>query len=422
MQINWMALAVPVFTALILLEYYISQRKNKSVFKFEETVSNLNVGIAERICDLFTTGLFFYFFDYLHKHFALFDLKANPLNWVILFLFTDFLYYWYHRYGHRVNILWAAHVVHHQSEDYNYSVAVRITTFQAIFRALFWSFLPIIGFPADMIALILIIHGVYPFFSHTQLICKLGWIKYIFVTPSHHQVHHSSNPAYLDKNYGDVLIIWDKLFGNFKEKEEKPVYGLTKPLDNHSFLWQHFHFFLEILIALRQSKGWSDRWRTIFGKPDDLNPENRTRLEEAFLRRNNATVKGNGLLHKVILFQVIFVLLLLFFILLFVHYLNGLQISMATLFILLSVINNGAMLEQKSWMFYLDYLRLILVVLFLSTLQIPVYITLTFVLMLLSVILIFRTEKMYYERFLYKKVGFLRQVRQTTNHKLFNNL
>jgi hypothetical protein len=302
-----------------------------------------------------------------------------------------------------VNILWAAHVVHHQSEEYNYSVAVRITTFQAIFRALLWSFLPVIGFPAEMITLILIIHGVYPFFSHTQLVGKLGWLEYIFVTPSHHRVHHSSNPAYLDKNYGDVLIIWDKLFGTFQKEEEKPVYGLTKPLNSQSFLWQHFHFFLEIFIAFRQSKSWADKWIVIFGKPDDLNPENRTRLEEAFLRRNNTTVKGNGLLYKVILFQVILVLLLLFFIILFVHTLNGLQLSLATLFILLSVINNGAMLEQKSWVFYLDYLRLIIAVLFLSTLNIPVYIPLIFALMLLSVILVFRTAKKYYQSILYER-------------------
>jgi sterol desaturase/sphingolipid hydroxylase (fatty acid hydroxylase superfamily) len=347
----------------------VSVQKNKSVYRFDETVSNLNVGIAERICDLFTTGLFFYFFDYLHKNFSFFDLKATPLNWLLLFLFTDLLYYWYHRYGHRVNILWAAHVVHHQSEDYNYSVAVRVTTFQALFRGLFWSFLPIIGFPAEMITLILIFHGVYPFFSHTQLIGKLGWLEYIVVTPSHHRVHHSSNPEYLDKNYGDVLIIWDKLFGTFQEEKEKPVYGLTKPLNSHSFLWQHFHFFLEMFMAFRGSKGLKNKWKILFGKPDDLNPDHRTWLEEKVLNRKNATFNGNQLLYKIILFQIVLVLSLLFFIILFVHHLNGLQLSLASLFVLLSVINNGAMLEQKSRVFYLDYSRVIVVVAFVLTLS-----------------------------------------------------
>ena len=179
MHLNWMALSVPVFATCIALEYYFSVKREKKVFQFEETVSNMNVGIAERICDLFTTGLFFYYFDYLYKHCALFDFSAHIISWVILFLLTDFLYYWYHRFGHRVNILWAAHVVHHQSEDYNYSTAVRVTIFQAVFRCLFWSFLPILGFPAQMITTILLFHGAYPFFTHTQLIGKLGWLEYI---------------------------------------------------------------------------------------------------------------------------------------------------------------------------------------------------------------------------------------------------
>ena len=402
MSLNWMALSVPMFTSFILLEYYVSVKKNKSVFRFDETVSNLNVGIAERVCDLFTTGLFFYFFDYLHQNFSFFDLKATPLNWLLLFLFTDLLYYWYHRYGHRVNILWAAHVVHHQSEDYNYSVAVRVTTFQAIFRGLFWSFLPIIGFPAEMITLILIFHGVYPFFSHTQLIGKLGWLEYILVTPSHHRVHHSSNPQYLDKNYGDVLIIWDKLFGTFKEENEKPVYGLTKPLNSHSFLWQHFHFFLEMILAIGQQKSWRDKWKVIFGRPDDLNPEHRTMLEERLLHKTEGDLMVNRLLYKVILFQAIFILIVLFCVILFEPFLSGTQLTQATLFILISVIINGAMLEQKNWVFYLELFRLIIVVLFLSTLKISSYIPLGFLILLLPLVLFLRPAKRYYQSVLYQ--------------------
>jgi alkylglycerol monooxygenase len=126
---------------------------------------------------------FLYFFTYIHEHFALFTIKPNVLGWIALFLCTDLVWYWYHRLGHQVNILWAAHIVHHQSQDFNYTVSARITIFQAIARCMFWSVLPLIGFSPSMISLFLLIHGIYPFFIHTQTIGKLGWIEKIFVTP-----------------------------------------------------------------------------------------------------------------------------------------------------------------------------------------------------------------------------------------------
>ncbi|MFY7840133.1 MAG: sterol desaturase family protein, partial [Lacibacter sp.] len=254
MQLNLLAFAVPLFTGFMLLEYKMALKKQKQqLFSFDEAVANVNVGIAERLSDLFTTGLFYYFFAWIYQHFALFDIKPNWFTWIALFLFTDLLWYWYHRFGHEVNIFWGFHVVHHQSDDFNYTVAARITVLQSTARSLFWSFLPLLGFPPEMITTLLLIHGAYPFFTHTQLIGKLGWLEYVFVTPSHHRVHHSSNPQYLDKNYSDVLIIWDKFFGTFAKEEEKPKYGLTKPLNSHSFLWQHFHFIMEILVSFKRA-------------------------------------------------------------------------------------------------------------------------------------------------------------------------
>src|SRR6187399_1661181 len=235
MHLNYLALAVPFFIGLMYLEYYLSKKKDKGDnFHFDEAVANINVGIAERLSDLFTTGLFYLFFVWINKNFALFDIQPMLITWVLLFLFTDLMLYWYHRFGHKVNLFWSVHVVHHQSDDYNFTVSARITVFQAVARCLFWSVLPVIGFPAEMITVFLLIHGTYPFFTHTQLIGKLGWLEYFLVTPSHHRVHHSSNPRYLDKNMGMFLIIWDQLFGTFQpelsEEEYEPTrYGLTKP-------------------------------------------------------------------------------------------------------------------------------------------------------------------------------------------------
>jgi sterol desaturase/sphingolipid hydroxylase (fatty acid hydroxylase superfamily) len=263
MKLDFIAFAIPFFVSFMLLEYYMSKRKNKTIHQFNEIVANINVGIVERISDLLTTGSFFFIFSWLNQNYAIFDVPNNWITWVLLFVATDLLWYWYHRFGHQINLLWAAHIVHHQSDDFNYTTAARITVFQAITRGLFWSILPIIGFKPEMITVFLLVHGTYSFFTHTQLVGKLGWLEYIIVTPSHHRVHHSSNPEYLDKNYGDMLIIWDKIFGTFAQEKAEPKYGLTKSLDSHSFLWQHFHYVLELFVACRLAKGIRQKLKVV---------------------------------------------------------------------------------------------------------------------------------------------------------------
>ena len=360
MKLNYLALAVPFFLFFIALEYYWSKRKGRQLFQYAETVANLNVGIAERLIDVFTTGLFFYFFDWIHSNYAIFSIKAGPLTWIALFLLTDLVWYWYHRLAHEVNLFWSAHVVHHQSEDFNYTVSARITVFQAVVRSLFWAVLPLVGFPAEMISVFLLVHGLYPFFIHTQTIGKLGWLEYVLVTPSHHRVHHASNPAYLDRNYGDVLIIWDRIFGTFVEEEEEPVYGLTKPLGSHSFLWQHFHFGLELVLALRQTPGLRAKIKLLFGPPDAVDPRFRRVLERRLsnVRRGPAPTAA---LRQYITAQTAFSLVLLFCTLLFVHYFSAVELFLLSFFILLSLVNSGAMLDQRRWVFYLEFARLMTV-------------------------------------------------------------
>ncbi|SDG45690.1 sterol desaturase family protein [Chitinophaga filiformis] len=354
-----MAWAVPLFLGLMGIEYLVARKTGKNYFGFSSSVSNINIGIAERLLDTFTVGIFYFVYDYLQHHFGLFNIRSSVLLWIALLILTDFIWYWYHRLAHEVNVLWAAHVVHHQSEDFNYTVSARITVFQAFFRMCFWSILPVIGFPAAMIISVQLVHGIYPFFIHTRTIGKLGILEYIFVTPSHHRVHHASNDKYLDKNYGDVFIIWDKLFGTFAQEEEEPEYGLTKPLDSHSFLWQHFHFILEIYYTLKQSKGFRARWNVVFGKPDHIDPEIRPKLEERFLFRNT-TVGTSKKLQQYVVGQMGAILLLLFLFLLFENYVPVFAQLCITLVILLTLVNVGAIMEQRRWVFYLEYARLVI--------------------------------------------------------------
>lgn len=359
MSINYFAFAVPLFLFFIGLEYYVARRQGKSYFKFDSSVANLNVGIAERLIDLFAAGGFYFFYDYLHQHYALFDIRPSVLLWITLLLLTDFLWYWYHRLGHEVNLLWGFHIVHHQSEEFNYTAATRITIFQAVVRTLFWSVLPLLGFPPEMISVTLIIHGVYPFFTHTQLIGKLGVLEYILVTPSHHRVHHACNERYLDKNYGDMLIIWDKLFGTFQAEDEPAVYGITNPMKNYSFLWQHFHYLIEIFYACRNEPSWSQRVKILLGKPTEVSAHWRTVAERRFLSQRQVQPATKRFRLYVVI-QMIVVLAGLFFTLLFEQHLPLYTQCLIAFVILITLVNCGAILDQRQWIFYLEYLRVAL--------------------------------------------------------------
>ena len=367
MELNYLAFVLPAFFFFCGLEYYLSLKKENKVYQFSETISNLNVGIFERTCDLFVTALFHFYFVWLYNNYAVFNIKSTVFTWVLLFLATDLLWYWYHRLGHRVNLLWSAHVVHHQSDDFNYTVSARITIFQAFFRAIFWSFIPLLGFPPQMITVILLLHGAYPFFTHTQLVGKLGILERVLVTPSHHRVHHSSNEKYLDKNFGDMLIIWDKIFGTFIEEDEKEEtkYGITDPLNSYSFLWQHFHFILEIGVSFKRAKGLKAKWRTIFGTPEEIDPNIRKELERKLLvEPTQKTLSPH--LRQFTVVNTIFTLAFVFFFLLFGYYQTPYQLIIGGLFVLISVIYTGAILEQRRWIFHIEFARVTLFSIYLT--------------------------------------------------------
>lgn len=368
MKINVLGFAVPLFIGLMLAEYLIARRRKLPYFNLHNSIANVSVGIMERLADVLITGLFYFVYDSIQKKYGLFTIKPGVVLWVLLLMCTDFLWYWYHRLAHEINILWAVHVVHHQSEDYNYTVSARITVLQALVRTGFWSVLPLVGFPASMITVMLLLHGIYPFFIHTRLIGKLGVLEYVFVTPSHHRVHHASNEQYLDKNYGDVFIIWDKLFGTFKKEEEveETTYGLTKPLNTYSFLWQHFHYVIEIWIAAKERKGFGEKLRVIFGRPSHFDPSARKKAEAIFnVTHNNQPLTQP--LNRYVVWQVITLLAALFIFLLFEQQFNTIIKISFVFTTLLTLINCGAIMEQKRWVFHVEFLR------FISLLIIPVY-------------------------------------------------
>jgi alkylglycerol monooxygenase len=284
-EFNYLAFAMPAFFIFLLLEYLIAKKQGRGdTFKYESSVSNISIGIAERFLSLFISGAFYGLFYYIYQHYAVFAIPNTWWVWIIIILVTDLIWYWYHRLGHEVNLLWAAHIVHHQSEEFNYTVSARITVFQALIRGLFWCIMPWMGFHPAMVITILVVHGAYSFFTHTQVIGKLSWLEYIFVTPSIHGVHHASDEKYLDKNYGDIFTVWDRLFGTFQTEEEPPIYGLTHPVKSYSFLWQHFHYYLELIEACKREGTLKGKLIVLFGGPALLDQDIRPVLEKSTFR------------------------------------------------------------------------------------------------------------------------------------------
>jgi alkylglycerol monooxygenase len=359
--LNYAALSIPAFFLFVGLEYAAAiKQKRKDIFKFGSSIANLSIGIAERLINLFLTASFYGVFVWIYTNYKLADIPNHWIVWIALLFATDFVWYWYHRLGHEVNLLWAAHIVHHHSEEFNYTVSARITTLQAIIRNVFWCILPFAGFHPAMVMTILIVHGTYSFFTHTQLIGKLGWFEYVFITPSHHRVHHASNPNYLNKNYGDLFVFWDKMFGTFQTEVEAPVYGLTHPLKSHSFLWQHLHYFMEVFYAALRTKGFLNKLKMIFGKPELLDQSIRVELEQKFLPRQRY---GNPLprFKVYLVVQVILAVTLLFFISLFHAETRVMDNVAGGVFIFVTLINCGALLEQRRWIYFLEYVRLFVI-------------------------------------------------------------
>ncbi|RCH56039.1 sterol desaturase [Mucilaginibacter hurinus] len=360
MDHKYLAFAIPLFLVFMFLEYFVSRQKKMQLFDLHRSIANVSIGILERLTDILTVALLYGVYDYLQKNFGIFNIKPTLAMWILLFLGTDFVWYWYHRLAHEMNILWAVHVVHHQSEDFNYTVSARITLLQSIVRTGFWCVLPILGFPATMIAVMLLIHGLYPFFVHTQVIGRLGILEYFMVTPSHHRVHHACNDQYLDKNYGDVLIIWDKIFGTFQKEDEKPVYGLTHQLRTYSFLWQHFHYPIEIILMMRSERTLKGKLKVLFGSPMLMDPEMRDKAERIFgVKQQPQPLQQR--LNVYVIWQVIAMLFALFG---FIYYEVDFGASERFLFTgltILTLINCGAIMEQKKWIFAVEFLRMLVV-------------------------------------------------------------
>jgi sterol desaturase/sphingolipid hydroxylase (fatty acid hydroxylase superfamily) len=365
MESKLVLLAAPLFLLFLYIEYYIAKKQRKDVFKYGSSISNISVGIAERFINLFVAGLFYNIFVWIYNNYAIFTIANKWYTAILCLLVADLVWYWYHRAGHQINLFWAAHIVHHHSDEFNFTAAARITTIQAFIRTPFWCILPLLGFHPNQVLVISVAHGVYSFFTHTQVIKAPKWLEYILITPSLHGVHHASNEKYLDKNFGDVFVFWDKIFGTFQKEEEKPVYGITHPLNRYSFLWQHFHYYMEILEAVKREDTWKKKIKIIFGGPELMDQNIRPEIEKIFFKNKIKQRIGENIKSYVNV-QIIVALILLTFVTIKFSYLVGVEKTYCFAILLITLINIGALLEQRRWIYYLEISRLFFLALLVS--------------------------------------------------------
>ena len=263
-------LATPVFLALIALEWWVGRRRGRDTYRLHDAMASIGLGMVSQLAGVIAKlgGMGIYVLVW--EHLALWRLPLQSAwVWLGALLLYDLAYYWHHRLGHRVALLWAAHAVHHQSEDYNLSTALRQTGSGWLLGWLFYLPLAVLGFPPVVTATVALIDLLYQYWVHTQQIGRLGWFDRWFCSPSNHRVHHAVNDAYVDRNYGGILMVWDRLFGTFvEERDDEPcVYGTRTPLRSWNPLWANLQVYAELAHDSWHARAWSDKLRVWLRPP-----------------------------------------------------------------------------------------------------------------------------------------------------------
>lgn len=252
--------AIPGFVLLILIEYILSRWMNLSVNRSMDTISSLSSGMTNTLKDLLGLSVVIVSYNWMETNIGIFNIQSTLWLYIIAFVLIDFASYWSHRFNHEYNLLWNRHIVHHSSEEFNLSCALR-QSISGIVGVYFFLYIPmaILGIPAQVVAITAPLHLFAQFWYHTRLIGKMGILEKIIVTPSHHRVHHAINAEYIDKNYAAIFIVWDKLFGTFQEelKDITPVYGVKRQVKTwNPFIINYQHFWLLIKDFWRTNSLW----------------------------------------------------------------------------------------------------------------------------------------------------------------------
>jgi alkylglycerol monooxygenase len=288
------AAMLAIFAVLLSGEWVISTWKKKGFYSGEHTVLNLSLGLMQQTSGLIYNLIFLAAFAYVQQHWSVQQWTALPeipvgwpvlisdafpyfvvqwqhvFIWLLVLVLADFCLYWLHRFSHEVHIMWAGHIVHHSNTEYNYSVALRQSFLEGFYTWIFYLPLAFMGVPWELFISAYTLSIIWQFFVHTRMVQRIGVLEKLLVGPAHHRVHHARNEHYLDKNYGGLFIVWDKMFGTFQEEVEEPEYGITVPLKTGNLLWTNVHQHAHMLKLWRHAEGWEEKMQVVFGWPSFL--------------------------------------------------------------------------------------------------------------------------------------------------------
>jgi sterol desaturase/sphingolipid hydroxylase (fatty acid hydroxylase superfamily) len=247
--------AIPLFIITLIIEILVDARARSNSYETKDAITSISMGLGNVFLGLISKVLVFAVFYYLYDNFRLFTIPFVWWAWILILFTEDLIYYWFHRISHLSRFFWASHIVHHSSQRYNLSTALRQTWTGSFLSFVFWLPLPLLGFHPVMILAQMSISLIYQYWIHTELIKKMpAWFEAFFNTPSHHRVHHATNPQYLDRNHAGIFIIWDKWFGSYEPEVEKPIYGLVTNISSYNPLYVAFHEWINLFREVFTSK------------------------------------------------------------------------------------------------------------------------------------------------------------------------
>lgn len=313
---NPIVYAVPVFLVLIVAEFLVARARGRQVYRVNDTVASLSLGTTSQLSELATKVVIIGIYAFFFEHLRVLTLPVDAWwTWVLGLLVYDFLYYWHHRMSHEIGVLWGTHVVHHSSEEFNLSTALRQTSSRFLLGWIFYLPMALLGFPVLVFIVVGLIDLLYQFWIHTEQVGKLGWFDRVFASPSNHRVHHAVNDKYLDKNYGGILILWDRMFGTYLDEDdgEPCVYGTRGRLGTFSPVWANVDVFSGLLKDAWHAGAWADKLRVFIKHPGWRPADVAARFPKPAFDLERARVKYNPPLTRFVAGYVLvqFVLVLL---------------------------------------------------------------------------------------------------------------
>lgn len=358
--------AIPGFVLLIILESIAARIMGMQVNRPMDTISSLCSGLTNTLKSLLGLSIIIVSYSWMVEHLALFEIKSNAWLFILAFIGHDFASYWSHRFNHHINVFWNRHIVHHSSEEFNLSCALR-QEISAIVGVYFFLYIPmaIIGLPAEVVAIVAPIHLFAQFWYHTRLIGKMGLLEHIIVTPSHHRVHHAINKEYIDKNFAAIFIVWDKWFGTFQEELENvpAVYGTKRQAKTwNPILINYMHLWMLVKDAWNTSNWW-DKIRLWFmptgWRPADVAVSNPIKVVDDVYSRIKYDTPASSFLIGWAWFQLIALNLLMYFIMIRIADVTFLDLALYCVFLFISIFAFTMLMDRNRIAVATELMRLV---------------------------------------------------------------